>query len=217
MALLLCFIPLVLVMLICTFGFKLKVTHQLLACLFGLVAVLPISVIQYFIPVQPLFIRSPVTYSLLKSLLVYGLVEEAIKMGLIWPLPHKKYDSLSFLMLSFVLGIALGSFESVVYYLDHLQMANAKGAQLILGQIFARIFTSDLIHMLCTGLSGLFVYSCRQKKAKVICLIYAIVFHGLYDFFAGFHTNLKWFSIVVILLTIAECRIKYTSLQNDAE
>lgn len=212
LGILLCFVPLAAAFLIFTFGYKIKFTHQLLATLFGLVAIFPISVIQYFVPNIPNGIISPLVYSLIKSLIVYGLVEELVKMALLWPLPHK--ETLNFLLLSFVLGLSLACFESVVYFFDHLQIANNRGAQLLYGQIALRIFTSDIIHMTCTGLCGLFVYTCRQKKARTSFFITAILLHGIYDFFAGYQNGLRWFSIAVVLMAIAECRIKYVSLKN---
>lgn len=217
MGILLCFLPLILAVVIVTLGFKIKLIHQLVACLVGLIAVLPISFIQYFLPELPVIAFSPVLRALLKSLLLYGLVEELLKMAALFPLPHKEYSELDTLLLAFIMGLALGCFESVVYYFDHLQIANNKGAQLLYGQIALRIFTSDLIHMACTGLSGLFVFTCRNKeqKAKVSFFVTAVILHGVYDFFAGFSGGIKWFSAVVVLLAIAECRIKYVSLQKN--
>lgn len=217
MGILLCFLPLILAVVIVTLGFKIKLIHQLVACLVGLIAVLPISFIQYFLPELPVIAFSPVLRALLKSLLLYGLVEELLKMAALFPLPHKEYSELDTLLLAFIMGLALGCFESVVYYFDHLQIANNKGAQLLYGQIALRIFTSDLIHMACTGLSGLFVFTCRDKeqKAKVSFFVTAVILHGVYDFFAGFSGGIKWFSAVVVLLAIAECRIKYVSLQKN--
>ena len=215
MGIALCFVPLIVAVLIFTFAFRLKITHQLVAMLLGLVAVLPISFIQFFLPEIPGLAFSPVLRALVKSLVLYGLVEELFKMLLIWPLPHKIYDGQengqrNFLFLAFVMGLALGCFESVVYYFDHLHIANSRGATLLYGQIAVRIFTSDVIHMMCTGLCGLFVYSCRNKPRRISCLIAAILLHGIYDFFAGFSDGMRWFSIAVVLMSIAECRIKYT-------
>ena len=220
MGIALCFVPLIFAVLIFTFAYKLKITHQLIAMLLGLVAVLPISFIQYFLPEIPGMGFSPVLHLLVKSLVLYGLVEELFKMLLILPLPHKLYDSdeegglRNFLFLAFVMGLSLGCFESVVYYFDHLQIANNRGATLLYGQIAVRIFTSDVIHMMCTGLCGLFVYSCRNKERHISCLIAAILLHGIYDFFAGFSDGMRWFSLAVVLMSIAECRIKYSSLKN---
>jgi len=221
----LCFLPLILAILIFSTALKLKLLHQLIAVLLGLAAVLPISVIQYFMPAIPGLNLSLVLRALLKSLLLYGLVEELFKTLVIFILPHKLYDSdlendasengrLSFLLLAFVTGLSLGCFESVVYYFDHLQIANSRGATLLYGQIAVRIFTADIIHMTCTGLCGLFVYSCRNKPRHLSCLIGAIFLHGIYDFFAGFSNGLRWFALAVVLMSIAECRIKYTSLKN---
>ena len=211
----LCFIPLIFAFLIFAAGFKLKLTHLLIAILLGLVAVLPISFIQYFMPALPGLPISAVVRALLKSLLLYGLVEEAIKTLALLPVPHKNENRLNFLLLAFTAGLSLGCFESVVYYFDHLQIANSRGATLLYGQIAVRIFTSDIIHMCCTGLCGLFLFSCRNKPRHISCLITAVILHGVYDFFAGFSGNLRWFSVAVVLMAIAECRIKYISLQND--
>lgn len=225
MGIALCFLPLIIAILIFSATFKLKLFHQLIAVLLGLAAVLPISVIQYFMPAIPGLNLSLVLRALLKSLLLYGLVEELFKTLVIFILPHKLYDSdlendasengrLSFLLLAFVTGLSLGCFESVVYYFDHLQIANSRGATLLYGQIAVRIFTADIIHMTCTGLCGLFVYSCRNKPRHLSCLVAAVFLHGIYDFFAGFSNGLRWFALAVVLMSIAECRIKYTSLKN---
>ena len=146
--------------------------------------------------------------------MIYGFVEELIKMFMTVLLPHKKSSTLQFLFLAFLMGISLGCFESVVYFLDHLQKANTRGAQLLYGQIFMRIFTSDIIHLTCAGLGGLFVVSCRQKKVKVSIFVFSVILHGFYDFFAGFANFFKYFSFIVILLAIVECRIKYLSLKE---
>lgn len=210
----LCFVPLAACFLIATLGYKLKISHQLIAILLGLIAIVPISFIQYFLPPIPLLNDSPVLRALVKSILLYGLVEELVKMFLILPLPHKEYSEFHTLMIAFVFGSAIGSFESVVYFLDRIQLSHMYGGEPLYGLIILRIFSSDIIHITCTGLCGLFIYSLRQKKAKFSILITAILLHGVYDFFAGFQNNLRWFAIPVIILAIAECRIKYTSLQN---
>ena len=211
----LCFIPLILMFIIDTFCFKLEALHQLFAILLGLFAVLPISFIQYFLPGIKFLEAMPVLYSLLKSIILYGLVEEMVKMVLFLPLPHKDYTEFKTLMLAFVFGAAIASFESVVYFLTYLQNSQITGGKLLYGSIFLRIFSSDIIHICCTGLCALFVYTLRNKPAKISILVTAILLHGIYDFFAGFTNGLRWFSVPVILLTIAECRIKYTSLQTE--
>lgn len=210
----LCFVPLVVAVLVFALSFKIKVGHQLIAVLLGLAAVLPISFIQYFLPDLPFLTGVPLVKTLLKSLILYGLVEELIKMLLAIPLPHKEYSELDFLLLAFVMGLALGCFESVVYYFDHLQKASARGAELLYGLIAARIFSSDVIHMCCMGLSGLYIFSKSQRNPKFSYFVLAVIIHGVYDFFAGFSNGLRWFSIAVVLLAAIECRIKYSALKQ---
>ena len=214
MGIILCFLPLIVALVIFTFGFKLNFFHQIVAVLIGLLTVIPISFIQFFLPDIPFLLQFPLWNTLFKSLVIYGFVEELIKMLMTVLLPHKKSSTLQFLFLAFLMGISLGCFETVVYFLDHLQKANAKGAQLLYSQIFMRIFTSDIIHLTCAGLGGLFVVSCRQKKVKVSIFVFSVILHGFYDFFAGFANFFKYFSFIVILLAIVECRIKYLSLKE---
>lgn len=214
MGIILCFLPLIIALVIFTFWVKLNFFHQIVAVLIGLLTVIPISFIQFFLPDVPFLLQFPLWNTLFKSLVIYGFVEELIKMFMTVLLPHKKSSTLQFLFLAFLMGISLGCFESVVYFLDHLQKANAKGAQLLYSQIFMRIFTSDIIHLTCAGLGGLFVVSCRQKKVKVSIFVFSVILHGFYDFFAGFANFFKYFSFIVILLAIVECRIKYLSLKE---
>ena len=215
----LCFVPLLFAFCLFTFVFKLKISHQLLAVLLGLAIVFPISVIQYVVPTTNVFQNMPIVGTMLKSLIIYGLVEELFKTIVLVPVLSTKsikeeYSALQLLFLSFLLGLSLACFESLVYLFDRLQIANNKGAQLLYHHIFLRIFTSDLIHMSCAGLCGLFVISKRynNNKSKISYLFLAILLHGIYDFFAGFQNNLKYFSYLVVLLALIECRVKYTSL-----
>lgn len=212
-----CFIPVFL----CFFIFKkfqIKTIQLLAAALLGLVAILPISFLQFWIPDAKNVFISPVIYSLLKSLIVFGFIEEAFKALLVLPLPYKKEETpLKFMLLSFMFGISLGCFESVVYYLDKLQTSLNIGGSLLYTQIFLRLFSSDIIHMTCAGLCGLFVYTAIQKKPRLHFFVYAFLLHGLYDFFAAFQNNLKWFALPVVLLAIIECRIKYTVLVPSEE
>ena len=215
----LCFVPLLFAFCLFTFVFKLKISHQLLAILLGLAIVFPISVIQYVVPTTNVFQNMPIVGTMLKSLIIYGLVEELFKTIVLVPVLSTKsikeeYSAIQLLFLSFLLGLSLACFESLVYLFDRLQIANNKGAQLLYHHIFLRIFTSDLIHMSCAGLCGLFVISKRynNNKSKISYLFLAILLHGIYDFFAGFQNNLKYFSYFVVLLAIIECRVKYTSL-----
>ncbi|MBE6352657.1 MAG: PrsW family intramembrane metalloprotease [Treponema bryantii] len=213
--LLACFIPLFICFFVLLFKFKLKITHLLLAILFGLIAILPISFIQYFIPDFKLFFTNQILGQLIKSFLLYGFIEEIFKMLFLLPLTKNKTEIKDFLLIALMLGLSLGCFETAVYYFDHLNMATTKGASLLYGQIFVRIFTADIIHIACSILNGLFVYSIKSNKKKVSILVMSILIHGIYDFFAGFQGGFKIFSIFVVLLAIIECRVKYKLLTED--
>jgi len=215
----LCFVPLLFAFCLFTFIFKLKISHQLLAILLGLAIVFPISVIQYVVPTTNVFQNIPIVGTMLKSLIIYGLIEELFKTIVLVPVLSTKtvkeeYSALQMLFLSFLLGLSLACFESLVYLFDRLQIANNRGAQVLYHLVFLRIFTTDLIHMTCAGLCGLFIISKQYNngKLKISYFVLAILLHGIYDFFAGFQNNLKYFSFFVVLLAIVECRVKYTSL-----
>lgn len=217
-----CFLPLIAGFFLFMLKAKIKPLHLLLAILLGLLAILPGSIIQYFIPENSNLMRYPILYSLLKSLLIYGFLEEFFKAAFIAPLPKKNYSILGFLCLSFTFGLSFCCFESVVYFLDNLQLSINRNGQFLYSLIFSRLITSDIIHTACAGLCGLFIYSCFvMKKFKVGYFIEALILHGLYDFFICFKNGLRWFFIPVLLLSILECRIKYTNLkkleENDEE
>lgn len=210
MGFLFCFIPLLLCFPVFMLGFRLRASHLFVAALMGLAAVLPISVIQFLVPdIRFLEQNSPLLYTLLKSLLLYGLVEEAIKTVCLLPIPHKNGTLISFFLLSLFSGLTLGCFESTVYFLDHLQSAAARGAQLLYSQIFLRIFSTDIIHAACTGICGIFVFARKERKNRLSCLVTAVLIHGFYDFFAGFNNGFRWFSAAVVLFSAIECRVKY--------
>lgn len=212
----LCFIPLIVVVFVSKLAIKVKLWHQLIAILLGIVAVFPISAIQYFIPSIPVLDAYPVLHSLLRSIFLYGLIEEIIKGACLIPLPHKNFTALQFLFISFVLGITIGCFESAVYYFNELQgVFNSNGeVKLLYGNIFLRLFSSDVIHMTCTGICGLCIFSWRENKHSVSFVILAVILHAIYDFFAGLPSGFKWFSIAVVLLAVIECRLKYSSIKN---
>lgn len=211
-----CFIPLMILFFILLFGFKTKITHLLITFVIGLLSVLPVSIVQYLLAMIQFNWAQPLYFVFLQSLLVYGLIEELFKLMLTFTLPQKDYTPLNFLLLSFFFGLSLGCFESVIYFLDHFQKSAAAGGMLLYRPIFVRMFTSDLIHMTCAGLLGIFVYQKRKGDTSVKLVVTAILLHGIYDFFAGFANGFKYFSIVVILFALIQCRVQY-SMYNSAE
>lgn len=210
----LCLLPLILTVVIFRFGSKLKLTQILLACLLGLLAILPISLVQYWLPLIPFFQRPAVINSLLRSIVVYGLIEELFKMVLIMPIPKRENTLLEYFFLSLVFGLSLGCFETIIYFLDHIQKANINGGQLLYLPIFQRIVSSDCIHTMCAGLLGFFVFEAKEKRYHFQLIIWAVCLHGLYDFFAGFQNSFRYFAIAVVLFSVIECRVRYLKIKS---
>jgi RsiW-degrading membrane proteinase PrsW (M82 family) len=215
-AITLCFVPYFILFAVCRFAMQVKIGYELFASLLGLIAVLPITFLQFYVINFPFFNAGTYSAELLKALIMNGLIEEVIKMTVLLLLPAKKMDSAKFFACALLCGLCLGCFESTVYFLQHLQRANAAGAKLLYEQIFARMFTADMLHLCCTGLTGLFIWTCRRKRAMVSTLIYAVVIHGIYNFFSLFTTNVRWFALAALLFAAVECRTCYIHIR-DAE
>ena len=211
----LCFIPLIFMFFVLFFGCKIKAVHLLWTMAISLVCVLPVSVIQFFMGMIPFFMNQSLVFILLKSIILYGLIEEVCKTCFVMVLPKKNYSGFHFLMISFFFGLSLGCFESVIYFLDHFQKAAGIGADLLYRPIFIRMITSDLLHTFCSGILGICIYEKRRGDFHLSLIFLAVLLHGVYDFFAGFANGFKFFSIAVILFSLIECRVKYTIYINS--
>lgn len=211
--------------LVCFFAFKffLKINFstELFASLFGLIAVLPIEFLQFYLfGLIPEFVfenYSDLVQLFFKTLIFNGLLEELLKMIFILFIPHKKLNFKAFFAVSLLLGLCLASFESMIYFLNHLSKAKQSNANLLYGLIFARMFSSDLIHAFCSGLCGIFIWGIRNKKIDFMTFIYAVICHGIFDFFVYFNNFIHWFAIVAILFAIIECRVRAQKLFSEKE
>ena len=220
-ALLLNFLPLI----VCFFVFKylagVKFSVELLSALFGLLAVLPITFLQFYILTlipDELYKSTTDMFGLFCKILVFnGLLEEGMKAIFISFIPHKTLDLKRFFWASVLCGLCLGCFESAVYFMQHLARANQTGAELLYGLIFVRMFSATLIHAFCAGLSGLFVWSIRQKKTDTFPIIYAVLCHGIFNFFVYFNNFIHWFSVIAVLFVMIECRVHYQKFLEASE
>jgi len=173
----------------------------ILSILLGLFAVVPIAAIQFAIEYYHLVSVNSLGAVLLKSLVINGIVEETIKMFLLFFI-SKKHNLSSFFACAIMSGLALGCFESLVYLVSGIE------------NLELRMLTAVVIHATCAGLSGLFVYSIKNESTKVLSFILAVLLHGIYNYFAGFKMDsfFFWFSLVVVLVAVVECRIRYRAL-----
>lgn len=212
-ALILNFLPLLACLFSFKFFFKLKFSTELFAGLLGLLAVLPATFLQFYFtslaPEQLFSGNSGLSGIFLKFLLLNGLAEELIKTVLIAFIPRKNLDLRRFFLASLIFGLCLGSFESMIYFLCHLSNANQSGAELLYSLIFARMFSSDLIHAFCAGLDGLFVWGICRRKINPMIFVYAVVCHGLFNFFVYFDLWIHWFAVPAVFFAVVECRVKY--------
>ena len=102
-------------------------------------------------------------------------------------------------------GFTLGCFETIVY-----SLAGTGTAPL-------RMVTSVIVHGSCAALSGLFVFSCRHKSPRAFSYIFAVILHGVYNYFAGFDMSSPFFymSFAVIAIAVIECRTRYINERKN--
>lgn len=212
--LLLCFIPLVAFFLIFVLLIDgLKIRFALLASVLGLLAVLPIAFVQNFVLKLPVFNTNTVVSLLITAVVFNGVIEESLKMLFLLILPQKKMPLAAFFCCALLFGLALGTFESIIYLVSMVQSnALSGGLTAAYKLILLRMFSSVLIHTFCAGLSGLYIWMFKNHMNHVFPFIYATLLHGIYNFFAGFNSNYRWFSVIAILFALLECRIWYRTI-----
>ncbi|MBQ0002879.1 MAG: PrsW family intramembrane metalloprotease [Treponema sp.] len=214
-AIILCFIPFITVFLLLKiFIDEISITKELIACALGLLALIPITVLQYSFG-DFFQIKGRMFFALLfRAILLYGLIEEGFKCAALFLLPVKKCNLKEIFFYGLLAGLFLGCFESVIYILSSIQKASAHSGTVLLYLIYIRSFTSILIHAFAAGLLAMFVYSVKNKCIRVSALVYPVLLHGLYDFFVIMPKPMNIFSYVIILLLLLECRISYVRIKE---
>lgn len=203
-SILICFIPLIAVYL----SFVLLIKgfswwRGLVACLCGVVAVIPIAGIQFLMQKKGFNSVNSLSMVLLSAIVLNGFVEETIKMAIQFCIPAGKVELKEFFADGILTGLTLACFESLVYLISGYD------------QIGLRLITAVVIHVTCAGLSSLMVYSIKHdKRAYIIPYIFAVVLHGIYNYFAGFDGWVRYFSIAVILVAVIECATRYGSVKE---
>ena len=206
----LCLIPLV-VLFICLALLvqDFKCSKGLWACALGLLAVIPCVLLHMFfidsggLPVQSLV-------ALLLEMLLVALIEESMKFAVMFAMPARKSSLLAFFSYSMLCGFSLGCFETLVYILTGKINAG--------GLTFVWRLPTMLIHMACTGLAGMTVFSIRKKSVRILPFLFAVLFHGVYNYFELFKDDFRqYFAYVVVLIALFECRIQYANLKSKFE
>lgn len=214
---LLCLVPLVTTFLLLAILVPgISILREFLAVLAGLLAFVPIVILQFlFLNLQiEMLMRANLFLSIIHSLVFFGLIEEGVKAASLLVLKSRGESLRNFFAYSILAGMALGCFESVVYLLTAVGTRPQVSAE-FLQMIFLRMATALVIHALCAGLGGLCIFYSKNIRRNFSPLVFAIVIHGIYDFFAANAYPLKYFSIAVILLAILECRIFYLRTREN--
>lgn len=206
-----CFVPVVAAVIV----FKLLVSqqntaHALLACLLGLLCVVPIAVMQIILNRLPVFSPSSILNVFITAIVFTGLVEETIKMLMLLLLPARTKSLAPFFACSLLFGLTLGCFENVIYLVNGT------------ADLFLRMATSVPVHCVCAGLCGLYVWSFKKKEAHVMPFVYAVLVHGIYNFFAALPSSvtvcgkipLNIFAMIAILFSLIEIRAWYLQLRQ---
>ncbi len=200
-----CFLPLIVfISCIALLVKDFKIWRALLASLLGMLTVLPIAALQSAINGTKLLNMNSLFGILLSAIVLNGLVEECVKAALLFILPllkdGEKKAKRDFFLCALTAGLSLGCLESFIYLIAGTQ------------RIGLRMVTAVVIHTLCSGLGGLFVYSAKTKDLHLLPLFLAVLTHGIYNYFAGFGEGTYYFyiSFVAILFAAIECRVRYT-------
>lgn len=200
-----CFLPLVaFISCVAILSKEYKLWKALLACLLGMLPVLPIAMLQTPIDdmLKNLDNKDELTGVLISAIVLNGLIEECIKALLLFVLPAsittEKKAKRAFFLYALTAGLAFGCLETFFYLIGGTQ------------GIGLRMVTAVVIHVFCTGLGGLFVFSVKSREPRILPLIFAILAHGIYNYFAGFDGSPYFYiSFVAILFSIMECRVRY--------
>ncbi|MGI5058569.1 PrsW family glutamic-type intramembrane protease [Treponema pectinovorum] len=196
-----------------------KIRYALWACILGLLTVAPAAFVQHYVLTLPIFLANTVINLLITAIIFNGLLEESFKLFFMGFLPQKKLSLAAYFSCAILAGMTLGSFESAIYFVKKISDANAlMGAKEIFSLLVSRMFTSVLVHTFCAGLSGLYLWMFKKKKSNIMPFVWAVLIHGIYNFFAGFKSGFYWFSIVAIFFAALECRIWYkNSILQESE
>lgn len=196
---LICFIPMIalyLVVFLLVKGFNWW--KGLLCMASGFICLAPIAFFQNLFDKFPIISAETTGGILLSALVLNGLIEELVKTILLTLTPVPVKSPFGAFIRGLLTGMSLGCFEVFIYLITGTE------SQLL------RLASIWGIHVCCTILCSYFVWSIFNKKFYIAPFLFAVVFHGIYSYFAGYYTFMKYFCAAVIAIAALECRIRYT-------
>jgi len=197
---------------------ELKIRYCLLSGILALCTVIPTSLIQFYVLSLPIFTAYTFASVMITAILFNGLIEEAMKMLFLCIIPQKKQVLSAFFCCVILYGLVVGGFESVIYIVRKFQEIQGQpGKEIVVRLLIDRIFSAQAIHVFCAGLTGLYIWNFRHQKKNIIPFLYAVLLHGIYNFFASFTSIYHWLAVIAILFAAVECRIFYLSAIDKKE
>lgn len=195
---------------------NLKICYCVWAGVLGLITVLPTSFIQYYVLSLPIFTASTFASVMVTAILFNGLIEEGMKMLFMCFIPQKKQILSAFFCCAVLYGLVVGGFESVVYIVKKFQEVQLQsGKEIVVQLLLKRIFSAQAIHVFAAALTALYIWNFRHHKKNIIPFVYAVLLHGIYNFFVSFDSVYRWLAVVAILFTAVETRIFYVSAKTE--
>ena len=199
-----CLVPLFLLSLVFLLCIKkLSSLHLLFSILLGFLAIIPVTVIQFFLMKLPIFTAENLLSLFVITFVFNGLIEESLKMTSGFFLPFKKMTFGSFVACGIIIGCAFGTFENIVYLVSGVK------------NISVRFFTSLVLHCCCAGLSAIYIWTFKKKNPKIFCFILAVLLHGLYNFFAG-SEKFWWLSIITIIYAFVKLKFSFDKVNQES-
>ena len=184
------------------------------AFLWGIAATLPALFIEMlFSSLTPSGLH-PLASAAIRAFLIAALVEESCKMAVvnkfIYHLPEfdEVNDGVVYTMAA---GLGFAFLENILYSMN----SGHSWSLLIM-----RGLTSVPLHGLASGLMGYYIGKSKfaQRDYRMIGLLWAVFYHGLYDFFLFTETALAWLTIPLLLILYKHTRSKMDqAIQEDKD
>jgi RsiW-degrading membrane proteinase PrsW (M82 family) len=157
---------------------------------FGMMTVIPVGLIEIGIDKEISFLNTYTLYYLLKQILVIALIEESFKYLIVRYLALKKSfldEPIDIVIYMIVSGLGFATAENVLQFIEKYQTFSSALIESGIALAVVRFFGANLLHVLCSGIIGIFValsfYNLKHRGWIIpIGFILSIVIHGVFNF-----------------------------------
>lgn len=182
------------------------------AFLLGICATFPALLIELTLSRLTPAAFSPLGAVAFKAFIIAGLVEESCKLYMVkrflYPLPEfdETTDGIVYTMAA---GLGFAFLENILY-----SMGSSRPWSLLI----MRGVTSVPLHGLASGLMGYYVGKAKMESRKLIPLglLWAVIYHGAYDFVLFYGSATAWLSLVILGILLLHMKgILKTAIGED--